>query len=315
MIDAAEIAILARLVETGSIISGVKNEPFIRRLETARWITVGKRKAEWLVRLENMASLESRLSNLLPSWRKDFDFLRSINLDPYNSSDIEALSMLRRQTSISGNMVNRRNWNAAVGVGPKHKAKMPSNGVLTKDWTLRFRPNKGLIGQHEKGIVDLDAMATIWTECLIPERFWMSFTTFSGVLPKTIITCENLGAYIDLPVSESTLVIYSPGADIEAAVSLLKMFPTVRWLHFGDLDPEGIEIAKRIAGELKKDMELVIPFFAEDYLDAAKSHETIWNEVYDIPLLQALKDKKKRIFQEVFMLDERLLDALKIMQV
>lgn len=315
MIDATEIAILARLIETGSIICGVKNESFIRRLETARWITVGKRKAEWVIRLEYTTSLETRLSSLLPSWRNDFNYLRSISRDPYNPSDIEALSMLRRQTSTSGNMVNRRNWNAAVGLGPKHKAKIPSNGVLTKDWTLRFRPNKGLIGQHEKGIVDLYEMATIWTECVVPERFWMSFTTISGVLPKTIITCENLGAYIDLPVSESTLVIYSPGADIEAAVSLLKMFPAVRWMHFGDLDPEGVDIAKRIAGHLKKEMKLVIPFFAEDYLDAAKPHETTWNDVPDIPLLLALKAKKKRIFQEVFMLDERLLDALKIMHV
>ncbi len=315
MIDAIEITILGRLKETGSIISGVKNESFIRRLETARWISVGKRKSEWLLRLEHMPSLENRLTNLLPSWRKDFDFLRSINRDPYNPSDIEALPMLLRETIMLGSMVNRRNWNAAVGVGPKHKAKIPSKGILTKDWTLRFRPNKGLIGEHEKGIVDLADIATVWTECVFPERFWMSFKAFSGVLPQTIITCENLGAYIDLPVSESTLVIYSPGADTEAAISLLKMLPTVRWMHFGDLDPEGIEIATRIAKQLNREMKLVIPFFADDCLSAARPHLTTWNEIHDIPLLQALKEKKTRIFQEVFMLDERLQDALKIMQI
>ena len=86
-------------------------------------------------------------------------------------------------------------------------------------------------------------------------------------------------------------------------------------MHFGDLDPEGIDIAKRIAGELKRDVKLLIPFFAEDYLDAAKPLETAWSEIPDIPLLVALKEKRKRIFQEVFMLDGRLLEALKIMQV
>ena len=70
------------------------------------------------------------------------------------------------------------------------------------------------------------------------------------MLPRAVITCENLGAYIDLPANESTLVIYSPGADTEAAVALLKMFPAAQWMHFGDLDPEGVEISKRIAGEL-----------------------------------------------------------------
>lgn len=118
--------------------------------------------------------------------------------------------------------------------------------------------------------------------------------------------------YIDLPVSESTLVIFSPGADTEAAVALLKMLPTAIWMHFGDLDPEGIDIAKRISGELKRDMNLLIPFFAEDYLDAAKPVETAWSEIPDIPLLVVLKEKKKRVFQEVFMLDGRLLEALKI---
>lgn len=315
MIDAAEISVLARLVETGTIKAGVRNESIIRRLEAARWVMPGKRKSEWLVRPENIARLDERLSSLLPSWRKDLDFLRSINRDPFNPSDVEALSMLRRQASAPGNMVNRRNWNAAVGLGPKHKAKIQAQGLLTKDWVLRFRPNKGLVGVHDKGKVDLAEMATVWTECVIPERAWLGFKAFSGVLPKAIITCENLGAYIDLPVSETTLVIFSPGADTEAAIILLKMFPTAMWMHFGDLDPEGIDIAKRIAGELKREMNLLIPFFAEDYLDAAKPVETEWSEIPDIPLLAVLKEKKKRIFQEVFMLDGRMLEVLEIMQV
>ena len=315
MIDAVEISVLARLVETGTIKVGVRNESIVRRLETARWIMPGKRKSEWLVRQENITHLKERLSELLPSWRKDLDFLRSIGRAPFNPSDIEAIPMLRRQTSAPVNMVNRRNWNAAVGLGPKHKAKMPAKGVLTKDWVLRFRPNNGLMGVYDKEIVDLAGMAAVWTECVIPERAWINFKLFSGVLPKVIITCENLGAYIDLPVSESTLVIFSPGADTEAAVALLKMLPTAAWMHFGDLDPEGIDIAKRIAGELKRDVKLLIPFFAEDYLDAAKPLETAWSEIPDIPLLVALKEKRKRIFQEVFMLDGRLLEALKIMQV
>jgi len=100
--------------------------------------------------------------------------------------------------------------------------------------------------------------------------------------------------------------------DTEAAVALLKMFPAAKWMHFGD--PEGIDIAKRIAGEACRDMNLLIPFFATDYLDAAKPVETAWGKIPDIPLLEALKEKKKRIFQEVFMLDRRLLEALEIIQ-
>lgn len=314
MKNAAEIVCLARLLETGTIRSGRKNEALIRRFETARWITLGSRKEEWVLRSGKAPDLQKRLSMLLPTWPEDFELLRSIGRDHFDVSDIAALSMLRRNTNPSGRMINRRNWNAAVGQGPKHKAKIPAQVILTKDWVLRFRPNKGLEGINDKGIINLTEMAAEWTECVIPERAWAGFKAFSGVLPRAVVTCENLGAYIDLPASESTLVIYSPGADTEAAVAILKMFPAAMWMHFGDLDPEGIDIAKRIAGESERDMKLLIPFFAEDYLDAAKPVETAWNEVPDIPLLLELKKMKKRIFQEVFMLDVRLLEALDSMQ-
>lgn len=314
MKGAAEIACLARLLETGTIRSGRKNEALIHRFETARWVMLGSRKEEWVLRPEKTPDLENRLSTLLPTWRADFELLRSIGRDHFDVSDIAALPMLRRNTNPSGRMVNRRNWNAAVGQGPKHKAKIPPQCLLTKDWVLRFRPNKGLEGVNDRGKINLAEIAAEWTECVIPERAWVGFKAFSGVLPRAVITCENLGAYIDLPASESTLVIYSPGADTEAAVALLKMFPAAMWMHFGDLDPEGIDIAKRIAGEAGRDMNLLIPFFATDYLDAAKPVETAWGEIPGIPLLEALKENKKRIFQEVFMLDRRLLEALEIIQ-
>lgn len=311
MINSIEISALARLVETGAIKVGVKNDSLVRRFETARWIVLGVRKSEWVIRPDKKFCMEERLSILMPSWREDFSFLRSIGRDPYAPSDIEALPMLRRQRIVSGTMVNRRNWNAAAGLGPKHKAKVSAHASLTKDWVLRFRPNAGLVCKQSSGITDLAEMAVIWTECLIPERAWTGIQTFSGVLPAAVITCENLGAYIDLPVNDSTLVIYSPGADTESAVALLKLLPaTSVWLHFGDLDPEGIDIAQRLSVETNRDMKLLIPFFAEDYIDAARPVETAWGDVPDIQLLRALKEKRKRIFQEVFMLDERLSDAL-----
>lgn len=312
MKDAVEIACLARLLETGTAQSGKRNEALIHRFETARWVTPGSRKDEWVIRAGKASDLEKRLSTLLPTWHTDFDLLRTLGRDHFNASDIAALPMLRRNINSTGRMVNRRNWNAAVGLGPKHKAKISSQGSLTKDWVLRIRPNKGLTGMMGKTEVDLYGLALAWTECVIPERAWTIFGGFGGVLPQTVITCENLGAYIDIPAHETTLVVFSPGADTEAAIALLKMFPAAVWMHFGDLDPEGIDIAKRIAGEIGREMRLLIPYFAEDYLDAAKPVETAWGEVPNIPLLRILKEKKKRIFQEVFMLDERLAEALEL---
>lgn len=76
-----------------------------------------------------------------------------------------------------------------------------------------------------------------------------------------------------------------------------------------------VDIAGRIAKETGRVLKLAILGFANDYLDASMPVETPWGEVPDIPLLTELKKMKKRIFQEVFMLDKRLVEALAIMNV
>lgn len=305
MSSALEIALLARLLETGEIQERLQFQNLISRYSTARWIIPSKRRSTWALREEERATVLNRLELLLPSWQQDFELLRSKNLDPFKSAAIEALPMLRREVSPKA-MINRRNWNAVSGAGPKHTAQISADVALTSDWVMRFRPNKGLVSVTEGGEIDLWGMAAIWTECSYPERAWMRTTQFTGVFPEMIITCENLGPYIDLTVSENTLVVFSPGQNTQTAVALLKTLPDVTWMHFGDLDPKGVEIAMRIADESGRPLNLFIPSFAEEYLDAAKPVKTQWGDVPSNPLLLVLKKMDKGLFQEVFMLDERL---------
>jgi len=215
--------------------------------------------------------------------------------------------MLRRQIDVPAPWINRRNWNAAAGLGPKHKAKAPANCILTKDWVIRFRPNRGLAGIRGGDRIDFADMAGQWTECAIPERAWAEFEAITGTPPAIIITCENLGAYVDFPATDSTLVVYAPGADTEAAAALLRKIPSAPWVHFGDLDPQGVEIAKRLAAEMQRELRIYIPSFAAEYLeDAAKPVKAAWDDALGIPLLSELRSRRHRIFQEVFMLDRRL---------
>ncbi|MDP1974448.1 MAG: DUF2220 family protein [Alphaproteobacteria bacterium] len=307
---APEIALLARLLETGEVHEGQKIKNLISRYSTARWIIPGKRRATWALREEERTAVQTRLELLLPSWQQDFVLLRSKNLDPFKAVAIEALAMLRREVSPK-TMINRRNWNASSGAGPKHTAQIQANVVLTSDWVMRFRPNKGLVSITEGGKIDLWDTAAIWTECSYPERAWMRLTQLAGVFPRLIITCENLGPYIDLPVADSTLVLYSPGQNTQTAVVLLKALPEVPWMHFGDMDPKGVEIATRIAAESGRLLSLFIPSFAEEYLDVAKPVKTPWGGIPDNPTLISLKKMNKGIFQEVFMLDERLSDEIR----
>lgn len=311
MSDALEIASLGRLVETSLIKLVGRNDQLLRRFETARWIEPTGRKNEWRTRSSATASLEARLNEISPVWREDFRFLRSIERDPYDPSALEALPALKRQKAVTG-MLNRRNWNAAAGLGPKHEPQLAPTATLTRDWALRFRPNKGLCGVFADRDVDFYEMAAELTECVVPERMWLRFQGFSGKLPKLAVTCENLGAYVDLPMPETVIAIYSPGADIDAAAALIKHLPEVQWFHFGDIDPDGLEIGESLAKETGRKLNLYIPSFAEEYLPG-RPVKRPWHKSPDSSLFKELRKTQKRIFQEVFMLDPRLgqeIDAL-----
>ena len=102
------------------------------------------------------------------------------------------------------------------------------------------------------------------------------------------------------------LAIFSPGTDIRSAIQLLKFFPTTKWIHFGDIDSEGIKIAYMIAKAVSRQPHIYIPSFAGDYLNRSQKKKVVWQETYGLPILAILQEKKVGIFQEVFMLDSRL---------
>lgn len=309
MNSALEIASLGRLVETGLIRLSDRNDLLLRRLETARWIEPTGRKNEWGIRSDAVEHVEARLNNLTSTWRLDFEFLRSIELNPYDPRSVEALPTLRKKRSVTG-LINRRNWNAAAGLGPKHLPQIASTATLTRDWAIRCRPNNGLTALFSENDLDLYGMASILTECMLPERLWLQFTGFGGTLPTLIVTCENLGAYIDLPLPASTMAIYAPGADIEAAAEVIKALPSARWAHFGDIDPDGLEIATNLAKETGRQLNFYIPSFAEEYLPGRPT-ATPWRDIPEQRIFKELKRTQKRMFQETFMLDDRLSGDLK----
>lgn len=305
MTEATEIAFLARLLTTGICRESSRFKSLINRYEIAGWIMPGNRRGEWVLRSSSLSDIEHRLNTLLPTWKEDFDLLKSLGRNPMEPCDIEALPVFKRRTTATG-FVNRRNWKARSGLGPKHSALMETEATLTQDWVLRFRPNSGLKAKTESGLISLSEFAELWTECVISERGWPKIQELAGVLPKVIVTCENLGAYIDLPLHKDMLAVYSPGKDSAPAVNLLKKLPKSKWLHFGDLDPEGLSIARQISYAADREMALFVPSFADEYLDFAKKPKIQWAAIPTIPIFNELKKRGKGIYQEVFMLDDRL---------
>lgn len=306
MLDSIEIALLARLYQNGSCRESKKTEGLLDRYQTARWVVRSRRKGEWILRSGALEDIKKRLEILLPTWQADFELLKSEGKSPLNPIDLDALPALRRRVPRK-EFINRRNWKAITGAGPKHQQRRASPDVLTSDWILRIRPNQGLkaiLGQKE---IDLYEISEQWTECAIPERAWKKIRKFNGVLPDIIITCENLGAYIDFPEIPKMAVVFSPGKDIGPAILFLKMFSESKWIHFGDLDPEGINIALQISRRTGKPFSFFVPSFIDEYLDLSYRIKHSWRDpLPDIPIIEKLKEKGDGFYQECIMLDERL---------
>lgn len=302
-----EIALLARLIEGGGAQESARSLELIHRYEKAGWLMPSARRGEWVVRAEAATALTDRIAKLLPQWEGDFSLLRTHGLDPRKYQDIEALPVLRKRPNATG-MVNRRNWTAAGGLGPKRKGVLETDAILTSDWVMRLRPNRGLVAQWTDHSTDLWQMASSWTECPIPQRQWLRFHKFTGVQPATIITCENLGAFIDLPLPEGVMTVFSPGTHIEPAVELLNKLPLATWVHFGDIDPEGLAIGAQIATATNRQVSRYIPSFCMEYLerDLAQKKNVLWQETLGNPILEMLAERREGVFQEVFMLDDRL---------
>jgi hypothetical protein len=311
---AVEIALLARLLAQGWCVEAERSKSLIQRLQNARWVKRGRRQGEWLIRDGASDPILARLGTILPTWEADFELLRERGLDPSDPLAIRALPSYRaRPTPGVRRFINRRNWNAAAGIGPKRTAREPPLGVeLTHDWMIRLRWNVGLrvrIAERERLIEELSADGY---ECPLPERVFRRGLTFAGVAPETIFTCENLGAYIDLPLPDNAMALFAPGCDWRAAKTVLDLLPQSQWVHFGDLDPEGIEIARYLAKRTGRTSQFLVPSFAlQRYADMAQRHGVEWRDVPDQPMLKMLAQSKRGLYQEVFMLDADLPGELK----
>jgi hypothetical protein len=310
VIESVEVALLARLQKNGNCLESERTRALIERYQTAGWIVRGKRRHEWTLKEQAVTDIEKRLAVLLPTWQADFEFLIKQGKSPLKTPDLEALAALRRPAPRK-NFINRRNWSAISGAGPKHQQRRSSADDLTVDWVLRLRPNYGLIAIFDDKDTDLYEIASQFTECVIPERAWLKITGFKGALPKVIITCENLGAYIDISDIPHAAIVYSPGKDIRSTVKLLNSLPTSGWLHFGDIDPEGVNIALQIAKKTSRSFSFFIPSFIEDYFDLGYRVKDSWKgTLINEPVLKELHKRGSGIFQERFVLDERLYKEL-----
>lgn len=305
-----EIALLLRLLERGSVRESTRAEKFIERLERARWIERSSRAGEWVVTAGSLPVLEARLQELLPTWRADVDLLRRHLLDATDPLALRSLPALRALPTAAG-FLHRKVWNAVSAAGSKAPSRIATEATLTDDWAQRGRVSCPTILQTPLGDVDLLQQTRLLGEFSVPQRCWVEASGLAGELPRLVLTVENLGPLVDLPLPTRCMILFSQGAAVHGSAAILRALPQAQWYHFGDLDNAGIESGIRIAELAQRSPRFFIPSFASEYLPRATATRQPWRcQPPAHPIADELVRRDAWLEQEVFLLDERLRDEL-----
>jgi hypothetical protein len=237
-----------RLLLSGSTKSSKAAEPMLGELEELGLVTPAPRQGEFLLQRRHTEKLRHYLVARWPQLG-EAESAFAAQPDMISAASLRALRRLPLQLPHGIDKLNRKTWSAWAGAHSKSGFRGPPDSiVLTSDEGLRLRPNAGLQIIGDNGLsLPIDAMQALFGEVMVPERAFARKWRVSGVLPKLVLTVENIGAFVDLPAPPWLLVLHAPGRNTALATRFVARLPAhIPWAHFGDLDPAGLDIAMSI---------------------------------------------------------------------
>ncbi|MFN7146906.1 MAG: hypothetical protein ACK4YP_24235, partial [Myxococcota bacterium] len=222
----------------------------------------------------------------------------------------QALQDMRRRDRLPPALpeaLNRRT--AAAALRDHAKARVGDEAldgtVLTHDNLLRLRPHRGLVLERGEQRLDGASLAAMCGEVCISERAFRAGTRLAGLQPRAVLLIENLGVYVDLQLPDDWCAVHVPGWNTRMVERARDAWPGAPAAIFGDLDPNGVAIARSLRA-LWPALEWFVPSFAMDYLDRGRA--AIWPGLDpDVPgVIHALAARSAWLEQETFLLDPRL---------
>ncbi|TCO82710.1 hypothetical protein EV699_104102 [Plasticicumulans lactativorans] len=319
-----EPAALLRLWRDGTLADTAALRPLLERLhrdycieraDARRWRLPGAPRAA----AEARASLERRLDRLLPAWRTLIAEAAAGGLDPGRPEELRALqraALLARTLPVAlPARLNQRVQQALWGAHSKQARDELHRVPPSADGVLRLRCAPGLelcLGGTPLGTGERTAREG---EIVLAERALDAGLGWDAPGPAGLITVENLGAYVELPLPQRWAVLWVPGHDQALALRHLPALAGGRgWLHFGDLDGAGLAIGERLAAALGRAPAPFIPEWWGEYLEAGfgltpAAAAAPWPEAPSgerHPLLATLAERGLWLEQEAILLDRRL---------
>ncbi|HYC76781.1 MAG TPA: Wadjet anti-phage system protein JetD domain-containing protein [Planctomycetota bacterium] len=284
------------------------------------WTRVSSRSDELVLVEARRFELAALLTRVWPEWSTLLADLGARGLPP-TPEGWAALEDARRAEGL-GALPPRLNRRTAASLAAPHsKARLTGRRraalgrvAPVHDGALRLRPPDGLVVRTRLGVVDLAAVARVLGEATIAGRAFDEDLRFEGPL-RGVLLVENLGAWRDLPEVDGVLLVHAPGWDTPVVFRFLEAVRPAVAAHFGDLDPAGVRIYRRLRSR-RPDLRWFVPD-AWSELVAARGLPAAWPPGLDLadapPLVRSLAARGLRLEQEPLVVDPRLpaaLDAL-----
>lgn len=113
----------------------------------------------------------------------------------------------------------------------------------------------------------------------------ISSITLTTTEACTLVTVENFAAFQHLPLELNEIALHQPGFDDRYTAVMLEKLVPAQVFHCGDLDLQGIHIAKRLAATLAVPLYLMVP---------KKNWLTLLTEHFAIPITKQSEDSNKK---------------------
>lgn len=237
---------MVRLLSTGELRGGRRLAGVVAHALELGWAQQTTRAAVVALTECGARDVEALLCRVWPGWRAARAALEAADLplDPRGLRTWRDRVRIARGPSLP-ERANRRTVAAAVAEHTKVRLsaeqRAAAEGVeTTRDGVVRLRAPTGMVLRVGQAELALRGWMEAVGEVALPERAIDALQVVRG--PRAVLTVENLGAFVDLPAPEGVCVVYVPGWDTRLAVRLLRGLGPARVLHFGDLDPAGVEI-------------------------------------------------------------------------
>ena len=262
---------LLELVTCGTLRRRDSQEAAWEELLQLGWARRSGRRG--VISLEDGESVRRVLDRAWPEWHDALGRLERLGLSPdergwkelqrrERARDVGSLALPER--------LNRRTATAMVASHSKssltetHRSTLEGVEIVT-DGLVRLRPSPGLVVQRGACVLDAATLAGVLGEVVLTERALADGTVLAGAWPRAVLSVENRGPYLDLQPPEGWLVLHAPGWDTVAARAVAEMLGEVPWVHFGDLDPQGVLIARHLR-VTRPDLHWFVPAWWEEYV-------------------------------------------------